>query len=212
MSVSSPDLSIQSIDSLSGHCWLIFGPMFGGKTTMLRGILTRYADVGLRTLYINHSIDVRDTPGDDILSSHNSGFKGLSAKIVGLKTSQLTDIDVDSYDVIGIDEAQFFEDLNSIVRHWVLDLKKMVCVSSLQGDYKLETFGTAHLLIPIAEKILQAEAICVSCLEKSNSKFGRFNLQPANFSKRITASDDVILVGGSDSYVATCLKCHQSDE
>src|SRR5437016_5373645 len=95
-----------------GSCKIIFGPMFSGKSTRLREEITRFADTGSIPLYINNFIDNRKTESQDQnITTHHSGFKGLSNKVVAIKVKNLSTVDVSEYDVIGIDEGQFFEDL-----------------------------------------------------------------------------------------------------
>jgi len=120
-----------------GSCKIIFGPMFSGKSTKLRQEITTLADVGLKTLYINHSIDNRKTEAyDQIITTHHSGFKGLSDKIDVIKINALSRIDVSMYDAIAIDEGQFFDDIDEVVREWVLKDAKIVIIASLDGDFR----------------------------------------------------------------------------
>ena len=93
--------------------------MFGGKTTALISKLTRVADIGFKALYINHSDDVRDTTsGCKYVTTHNSQFRGLSKKVKSLSIDSLNKVNIDAYDYIGIDEAHFFPDIESVVREW----------------------------------------------------------------------------------------------
>jgi len=115
-----------------GHLKLIPGPMWAGKSTFINSELTVHADLDYTTLYINHSIDNRVTErSDDIVTTHSSSFRELSHKIDKIKVSRLSDVDVDKYDVIGIDEGQFFDDIYEVVIDWVNNHHKTVIVAFL---------------------------------------------------------------------------------
>jgi len=199
-----------------GSCKIIFGPMFSGKSTKLRQEITTLADVGLKTLYINHSIDNRKTEAyDQIITTHHSGFKGLSDKIDVIKINALSRIDVSMYDAIAIDEGQFFDDIDEVVREWVLKDAKIVIIASLDGDFMMRPFGKVHLLACIcgAGNVEKLSACCDKCL-KSSLGTGQLLRVPASF----TAKFDINLrksgytqvdVGGKESYLPVCMKCYQ---
>lgn len=196
-----------------GSCRLIFGPMFSGKSTTLRKELTTLADIGLKVLYINHSSDIRKTEkGDKIITTHHSGFKGLSDKITVIKNSNLRNIDINKYDVIGIDESQFFDELDEVVREWVLFKNKHVIVASLDGDYMMRPFGKAHNLISICESgdIIKLAAICSNCINNS-IKDGKIIRVSAGFTAKINIIEDIqIDIGGTDKYIPLCMRCYKN--
>ena len=196
---------------------IIFGGMFSGKTTKLTTELTTCADVGLKTLYINHSDDNRETESaDSHTTTHSSQFRGLSNKITSMKVSSLLDVDVNEFDVIGIDEGQFFEDLVDTVRKWVLEDKKQIFIASLDGDFNIRPFGATHELICLCQPggLIKLPAHCMNCL-KSETPYRRMSMVPAGFTcrrKQLTESGHLPRqkdVGGADKYMAVCLKCHQ---
>jgi thymidine kinase len=201
---------------VDGSCRIIFGPMFSGKSTKLRQEITTLADIGLKTLYINHSIDNRKTEAyDQIITTHHSGFKGLSDKIDVIKIDVLSNIDVSMYDAIAIDEGQFFDDIDHIVREWVLKDAKIVIIASLDSDYMMRPFGKVINLICICESgnVEKLHAVCDKCL-KTSLVNGRILRIPASF----TAKFDINLrksgytqieVGGNESYLPVCMKCYQ---
>jgi len=192
---------------------LEFGPMFAGKTTALISKLTRYADVGLSCIYINHSKDIRLTESSDqVTSTHNSTFQKLSRKIYGVKISSLSDIDVTSYEVIGIDEGQFFSDDNKgetfvefteTVRKWVVFENKKVIISSLDSDYKIRPFGGVHYLNGLCGKngITKHVAICLKCDPGDR--------HDAPYTMKTTGNDSTLDPGGIDKYIPVCLKCYK---
>lgn len=192
---------------------LELGPMFAGKSTALISKLTRYADVGLPCLYINHTKDIRLTESSDqVVSTHNSTFQKLSHKIKGIKITSLGDISVEEYEVIGIDEGQFFSDNNEgetfvefveIIRDWVLYKNKKVIIASLDSDFKLRPFGGVHYLLGLCGKggLTKHVAICLKC--------DPGNRNDAPYSMRITGGDSIVESGGSDKYVPVCMKCYK---
>ncbi len=187
-----------------GRLHIYFGSMFSGKTTkVIREIVTCY-DVGLSVLYINSSKDSRNS-NDDHVSSHHSMFNKLPSNINAIKTDLLTKVNVEKYDVIGIDEGQFFNDIVPTVRKWVLKNNKMVIIGSLDGTFDIQPFGHVHELICLAEKVKKLPARCMNCLNNSR-KSTKMTL--AYFTHRISEEKDNVLIGGADKYMAVCLSCH----
>lgn len=197
-----------------GSCELILGPMFSGKTTKLTSELTECADIGLKCLYINHATDTRTTTEyhSDVATSHSSQFKGLSNKINFCSAYVLKGIDVDGYDVIGIDEGQFYDDLVEYVRLWVLEKNKRVIIASLDGTFEMKPFGHAHELICICDpgNVVKLGARCKRCMVEEKP-MRHFRLVDAGFTakKKVGNTDKTIEVGGSELYEAVCMKCHK---
>lgn len=198
---------------VAGSCRIIIGPMFASKTTKLIHELVTFADVGFKCLYINHFLDQRTTKSfDGTISTHHSQFSHLSNKVDSLKMETLEPIDVEKYDVIGVDEGQFFIDLNKTVRRWVLESNKRVIVASLDGDSNMNVFGQALQLIPISESVIKLDAICTNCLKSEDGP----KTTPAYFTGKINNSEkksqngnNQICVGGSDIYIALCMTCYK---
>jgi len=193
--------------SSSGYLSLYVGPMFSGKSSALLHDLTMYGDIGMKVLYINHSDDTRRSSGDTIFSTHNSSYDKISPKIAWEKVAKLTDLDVSKYDVIGIDEAQFFEDLYANVLKWVHEDSKVVICAGLDGDVFLRPFGHILELVPLCDKITKLTAKCYKCLE--------FSLKPpylvdAPFTIRLSSSFEQKVVGGSELYLPVCRFHHKN--
>jgi thymidine kinase len=113
--------------------------------------------------------------------------------------SKLKDVKISDYDVIAIDEAQFFSDLFENVLTFVERYKKTVIVAGLSGDYKRGEFGQILKLIPFCDldQLRTTTAYCCMC---NNGK-------SASFTKRISDEKDQILVGDKDHYKAVCRDC-----
>lgn len=211
--LSASNIDLQKITSGPGSLEaIIFGPMYAGKTTKLMQRLTMFADVGVPVLYINHVIDDRVTESsDDVVTSHNSQYKGSSHKVETIKVSSLDGVDVSRYSVIGIDEGQFFSDIVETVRKWVLEEGKHVFIASLDGDSNIKPFGRVHELICLCSPkgLYKLEAKCMNCLAESLNS-DQFSLVPAGFTfKKAGDNSKQQDVGGVDKYLAVCLRCYQ---
>jgi thymidine kinase len=200
---------IKMLSAKNGSCRIIYGCMFSAKSTKLRQEITTLADVGFDTLYINHPIDVRKTESQDRnITTHHSGFKGLSDKVTCIKTDKLSKVNVSKYNAIAIDEGQFFsKDDIEIVRDWIENKNKIVIIASLDGDYKRKSFGKVYKLIPLCESgnIEKLHAFCEKCGPTKRVK--------AHFTAKFNASSgknyNQIEVGGRDTYLPVCGECYQ---
>ena len=197
-----------SFNSHRGTLYIRVGPMFSGKTTWLNGELTQLADKNFKVLKILHSSDNReDVASSDLKgSTHNSSYKHLTDKITCIRTNSLTDIDVSGYNVIGIDESQFFSDLLVNVAFWVENLGIHLRVSGLDGDCFKQKFGQTLDLIPICDEITKLNASCHFCLldlHKLNFK-GNILSIVGPFTKRIDNNTQQTLIGGSGKYLPVC--------
>jgi len=187
-----------------GYLHILIGPMFSGKTSALLRLLFNEAAVGLNVLYINHERDNRSAGN---FSTHNPLYREKLAEksnVTFVSAQTLETIEIHSFDVIGVDEAQFFSDLNQI-NHWTDDYKIKVIVAGLDGDFRREKFGGILDLIPRSNKVEKLTAYCKACASK-NPKV----IKLAYFTLRTTATNEVILVGGSDDYQPVCRECYLS--
>jgi thymidine kinase len=181
---------------------IIFGPMFSGKTTELVRRLTILSEAGLNVMYVNSILDNRD----DIVSTHNNATIALNVSALhGVKTDKLFDLKdtLTNFDVIGIDESQFFVDLKSFCLYASETLHLKVLVAGLNGDFRREEFGQINSLIPICDTITKLYPFCMSCSQRKV-------LRAAMFSKRIqcTESSAQIEIGAAESYIAVCRECY----
>lgn len=185
-----------------GSLKIILGPMFSGKTTMLNKELTVRADIGFRTLKVNFSkneerVDVSKNDGKT--STHNSSYFGMSEKIKVVSFQFLKQLfenfSIENYEVIGIDEVQFFDDLPEAVNK-LLEMKKHIICSSLNGDFQQNLFGRVHELIPKADEIEMMKAVCIICKGRE--------LHSAPFTKRLNEKQEQIIIGGKNLYIPVC--------
>ena len=183
----------------SGYLHLILGPMFCGKTNELLNELHRFDMVGSKVMYLNSSLDNRaDTP----FSTHHPLVKTLG-NIQGMKTNDLLSQiqPLGPYDVIGIDEAQFFPDLAEFVKTMVETHGKRVIVAGLSGNFRREPIGHLLDLLPWADRVDHLTAMCLVCAHRNGE------MKPAPFSHRFSTTPDEIMVGANDKYMAVCRTC-----
>jgi thymidine kinase len=206
-------------ESYGPHCTIVHrgtlyvraGPMFSDKTTWLNSELTRFADRGFSVLKITHADDVRGSVAacDDSGSTHNSSYTSLTSKIQRMRAAELKNIDVSKFNVVGIDEGQFFLDLYLSVKEWV-NIGKHVRVVGLDGDFKMEKFGQVIDLVPIADEFVKVKASCRVCLDELEKVGFHGNILAIEgpFTKRIGRSNGQKDVGGSDKYMPVCRYHH----
>lgn len=208
-----------------GTLYIRIGPMFSGKSTWLDGELTELADTRFTVAKITHTDDVRDDVAscDMSGSTHNSSYTSLTPKIHCYRADNLRDVDVSRYNVIGVDESQFFPDLAQVVEEWVEDKGKHVRVVGLCGDSNKKKFGQTLDLIPICDEIIKFHARCHICLEELERMEFRGNIMSISgpFTRKLgtpklsgtdsehssTSQKDI---GGSDKYIAVCRYHHST--
>ena len=190
-----------------GSLTVIFGPMFSGKTTRLIQELTRFVDVTLEShstkcLLINHTFDDRNP--ELKVSSHASSFKGVSDLIEIVQVSSLQEVSYENYDVIGIDEGQFYSDLETVIQ-WVNNGKNVI-ISGLISDAFMNPFGKIYTLIPFSDNVIQCHAICSECIKNHGRIItpDALSAMKAPFTFRLNKSDSQIEVGASDKYIPVC--------
>lgn len=169
---------------------LIIGPMFSGKSTKLIHKIQLARSIYKKVIVIKPSIETRY--GEDKIFSHS-----LQSEIC-LSSSYLQtfDNDIHLFDLIVIDEGQFFPDLKKYVLKWVETDKKNVLVGGLDGDSERNPFGQILDLIPYSDKVKKLSSYCKLC---NNGTL-------AIFTKRLIPHDEQIQVGGSNIYMPLCRK------
>ena len=170
---------------------VITGCMFSGKTEELIRRLNRCVIAGKKTIIFKPMIDNRY--GQCEVISHS----GFEFGAISVKESLEILYKFSDYDVVGVDEAQFFD-------HWLPDIcramsnaGKRVIVNGLDMDYKRRPFGSMPILLAIADKVDKLKAVCYYCGGD------------AGYSHRISDSSETIEVGVTDKYRATCGVCNE---
>ena len=171
---------------------LIIGPMFSCKTTELIRTLERFEAVGFKTVAIKHEIDLRY--GDDCTIETHSGIKYPAFQLANLMSGLA---DMEKYDIIGIDEGQFFSDLHEFVTQMAFHARKTVIISALSGTYEQKIFSSIADVIPLATEIVTLTAICRVC-----------RIADAPYTVALgEMPQTAVKVGGSSDYMPVCLHC-----
>ncbi len=177
-------------NSKRGSIEVICGSMFSGKTEELIRRLKRAQFAKLNVEIFKPSIDTRyDT---EKVVSHDSN----SIPSTPVPSSANILILASNMDVIGIDEAQFFDQGLVSVCNQLANNGIRVIVAGLDMDYKGNPFGPMPELMSKAEYVTKLHAICVEC----------GNL--AHHSHRITDSKKLVLLGELESYEPLCRNCY----
>lgn len=169
---------------------LIIGCMYSGKSTELMRRCLRYKSIGKSIVFINHSNDTRT--GKSIKTHENIVCDAL--KFDNLMS--FMESNYNKYDVIGIDEAQFFPDLLEFIQKAERVLNKTIIVAGLDGDYQRKPMGQILNIIPLCDTVHKLTALDMM------DNDGSVGL----FTKRIVDSDSQILVGDTDKYIAVSRK------
>jgi len=174
----------------SGWIEVICGSMFSGKTEELIRRLKRVKFANQHVEIFKPKIDIRYDKEEVVSHDKNK----IPSTPVSASTSIL--LLAEECEVVGIDEAQFFDDELPIVCSQLADLGKRVIVAGLDMDFKGVPFGPIPKLLAMAEYVTKVHAICVRC----------GNL--AQYSHRTIAAEELILLGETDSYEPICRKCY----
>ena len=177
-----------------GELNLVIGPMYSGKSTELLRIYNKY-NRNYNILVINHKSDNRY--GTNSVNTHNK--QSINCISINILNDIYTkhNINLKEYDIILIDESQFFKNLYNFCKNLVDTFDKIIYVFGLSGDVYRNKFGDILDLIPIADNINFLKSICNKC--NSNKE--------APFTMRITYNKEQILVGSNEEYLAVCRKC-----
>lgn len=179
--------------------------MASGKTSKMLDIIHRYSNIHKqRVLLINFTGDCRSGENSPGVSTHRYGDSSMKIPIgtyiVPIKVSRLGEITeelVDTYDMIGIDEAQFYPDLSEFV-HKYKQKKIMFHISGLSYDSDNKPFGQLLDIIDVCTTYEKMAAVCSRCDPK--------NMIPAGFTYANVKKESVVAVGGLDMYEPLCLE------
>ncbi|EGG22668.1 thymidine kinase [Cavenderia fasciculata] len=179
-----------------GKIQVIYGPMFSGKTTELIRRIKRFNLTNQKCLLIKYSKDTRYNEIDrSLLYTHDKqNYQAFPCSVLEEAKDKALD-----YDVIGIDEGQFFQDIVPFSED-LANRGKTVIVAALDGTFQRKPFGTVLELVPKAESITKLTAVCMQCFKD------------APFTKRIVPDETVELIGGADKYISVCRECYHAED
>src|SRR5688572_26240349 len=181
--------NLQHTNKRRGWIEVVCGSMFSGKTEELIRRLKRAQFARQRVEIFKPAIDKRYH--DDNVVSHDSN----SIRSTPVDSSQSLLLFSGEVDVIGVDEAQFFDSELVNVCNVLANQGIRVIVAGLDMDYRGQPFGPMPGLIATAEYVTKVHAICMIC----------GNL--ANYSHRTNPDTGVVLLGETDSYEPLCRAC-----
>jgi thymidine kinase len=173
------------------HGWIevICGSMFSGKTEELIRRLRRAQIANMKVEIFKPAVDTRYS--DREVVSHNSN--AIPSTPVG--GAQQILLMAQNVEVVGIDEAQFFDAEIVNVAQTLANKGIRVIVAGLDMDYSGRPFGPMPSLLAHAEFITKVHAICMQC--------GSI----ANYSYRKTRNNEQVLLGEKEAYEARCRAC-----
>ena len=176
----------------AGSIEVICGSMFSGKTEELIRRMKRAQFAKQKVEIYKPCIDVRYS--EDKVVSHDSH----SIHSTPIESpAQMLELSND-VEVVGIDEAQFFDDSLIEVVQTLANRGIRVIIAGLDTDFLGKPFGPMPALMAVAEDIQKVHAICVKCGS------------PANHSHRLSASDELVVLGETDIYEPLCRHCYNA--
>lgn len=177
-----------------GRIEVICGSMFSGKTEELIRRLNRARIAQQKVEIYKPMIDTRYSEEDVV--SHDSN----SVASTPVESSQSILLMATEADVIGIDEAQFFDEGLIEVCNTLANRGKRIIIAGLDMDFKGVPFGPMPALCAIAEDVTKVHAICVRC----------GNL--AHVSHRIVEGDKQVMLGELQEYEPLCRHCYNKTQ
>ena len=183
-----------TVDKSRGQGWIevITGSMFSGKTEELIRRLKRARIAKQKVEIFKPRMEVRYSV-EEVVSHDENAIHSTpvdSASNILLLASGV--------EVVGIDEAQFFDDALVDVCNQLADSGIRVIIAGLDMDFRGVPFGPMPKLLAIAEYVTKVHAICVRC--------GSL----ANHTHRLSAEDKLIVLGETDIYEPLCRACYSN--
>ncbi|MFD1929383.1 thymidine kinase [Sporosarcina siberiensis] len=181
-----------------GWIEIVCGSMFSGKSEELIRRVRRAQFAKQRIIVFKPEID--DRFSEEAVVSHNG-----TTVIANPVASSLHIIEsvTEDYDVVAIDEAQFFDDGIVEVVMDLADRGFRVIIAGLDQDFRGKPFGPMPELMAVAEQVTKLQAVCMVCGAAASRTQRLINGVPAG------EEDPVILVGASEAYEARCRKHHE---
>jgi thymidine kinase len=178
----------------NGRIELILGPMFAGKTTEMLRRVRRAEYANKKVALVKYSKDCRYGCNNNVTTHDLISREGYLALTLLPLVS-----DLDTADVVGLDEGQFYPDVVEFA-HLMKSKGKTVIIASLDGDFLRRPFGYVLDLIPEADSIEKLTAIC--------KKSGKL----APFTMRTVALQEIEVIGGAEIYQAASRNVHLNQE
>ena len=179
--------------------WLevICGPMFSGKSEEMIRRLRRAEIAGQRVVIFKPQIDDR-FDASDVVSHAGIRMRGVSVSSVAELVAR-----AQGFEVVGIDEVQFFETAIVPVALELAEGGTRVVAAGLDQDFRRLPFGPIPDLLSHAEFVDKLQAVCHRCGGPATTTQRLVNGCPALY------SGETVVVGASEQYEARCRDCHE---
>ena len=174
-----------------GRIEVICGSMFSGTTEELIRRLRRAEFANQRVEIFKPAVDTRYS--DEEVVSH----EGHSLRSTPVESPQTILLMASGADVVGIDEAQFFDESLTDVCRTLASQGIRVIAAGLDMDFTGRPFGPMPALMAVAEHVTKVHAICVRCGD------------PAQYSHRLKADARLVMLGEKESYEPLCRHCFE---
>lgn len=190
-----------------GYLTLITGCMFAQKTTELVRHIRRYRSIGYSVFVVNSHHDTRYGSGEIVTHDVEREEATVACCLADLDTVVRSGI----YQVVAIDEAQFFPDLFEYVSRWADECSIHLVIAGLDGTFTRDPFGDLLRLIPHAEEVIRLSALCSRCRNGTKAIYSRKRSNAMENPDAVAipldqAEEIVIAVGGADQYEPVCRK------
>jgi thymidine kinase len=179
-----------------GRLIVICGPMFSGKTRelILRIDRAKRANRGVQVFV--PAKDHRDGVGE-VISHARQNLESVGVSATALEGAYgLAECVRHNVMVVGIDEAQFFEENLRVEVIRLVRGGREVVVAGLDLDSKGEPFGQLPELMAVADEVIKMQAVCVQCGGDARYTF------------RKSAQTTRVHIGAEESYEARCTACY----
>lgn len=182
----------------TGSIEVVTGSMFSGKTDELIRRLRRATIARQKVQVFKPIIDNR-YHSDKVASHAGTVFDAVPVKC----SDDILNLLEPDTSVVGIDEAQFFDEGIVQVAQSLASRDVRVLVAGLDTDFRGEPFGVMPIFMCIAERVDKLQAICMVCGEAACRTQRLVNGKPARY------NDPVVIVGASEMYEARCRMHHE---
>ncbi len=174
----------------AGSIEVICGSMFSGKTEELIRRIRRAQFANQKIAMFKPCIDVRYSE-EDVVSHDSKHIRSFPVD----SPEKMLEL-AKGADVVGVDEAQFFDESLVGVAQRLAGSGVRVIIAGLDTDFLGKPFGPMPALMAVAEDVQKVHAICVKCGS------------PAQFSHRLSKSSSLVELGEKDIYEPLCRHCY----
>jgi len=191
---------IRNVPERGGWLEVVCGPMFSGKSEEMIRRLRRAEIAGQRVVIFKPRIDDR-YDASDVVSHAGIRMRGVPVASVAELVERAR-----GFEVVGIDEIQFFEPEVVSAALGLADDGLRVVAAGLDQDFRRQAFGVMPDLLAHAEFVDKLQAVCHRCGGPATTTQRLVDGRPAPY------SGATIVVGANEQYEARCRDCHESGE